>query len=163
MAFYVFCDDNCKYEGMTRAQILEAIQHAIENGSVADPVDAVISRLKETNAGGSVQMWTGTEAEFNAIDPAPQYTLGVVRIGADGVLYLCTDDNTLDNVQPHAERHAMHGEDAITPAMIGALSTEGGEMGDFLTVRGLKLTEGIDYGDELPEAGNAGRIFFKKV
>ncbi len=27
----------------------------------------------------------------------------------------------------------------------------------------LMFTEGVHYGDELPDAGNVGRIFFKKV
>jgi hypothetical protein len=40
----------------------------------------------------------------------------------------------------------------------GALSTDGGTLTGI-----LKLTEGVHYGDTLPEPGNPGRIFFKRV
>lgn len=38
-----------------------------------------------------------------------------------------------------------------------------GDSSGFLTVGGLKLTAGVDYGTALPAAGNAGRLFFRKV
>lgn len=94
--FYVLCDDDCRYEGMTAEQILTAIQEAVTQGYVSDPDGAVISKIKEVRAGGSTQIWVGTEAEFNALSPAPTYGTSLVRVGADGVLYLCSDDSSLD-------------------------------------------------------------------
>lgn len=94
--YYVLCDDDCKYEGMTAEQILNAIQQALEQGYVSDPDGAVFSKIKEIKAGASVQMWVGTETEFNALSPAPTYGTSLVRVGADGVLYLCSDDSSLD-------------------------------------------------------------------
>lgn len=44
-----------------------------------------------------------------------------------------------------------------------ALPKAGGTMTGYLTTKGLKLTSGTDYGTSLPAAGNAGRVFFKKV
>lgn len=44
-----------------------------------------------------------------------------------------------------------------------ALPKSGGTMTGYLTTKGLKLTSGTDYGTSLPAAGNAGRVFFKKV
>lgn len=96
--YYVLCDDDCRYEGMTKEEILAAIEQALEQGYVSDPDGAVFSKIKEIRAGESVQMWVGTEAEFNALSPAPAYGTSLVRVGADGVLYLCSDDSSLDFV-----------------------------------------------------------------
>lgn len=43
------------------------------------------------------------------------------------------------------------------------LSLSGGMLTGSLGVSGLTLTSEIDYGDTLPEAGNVGRIFFKRL
>lgn len=92
--FYVICSDDCLFEGMTKEQILTAIQQAVTNGYVSDPDAAVIGKIKEINKGGAAQVWVGTEAEYNAINPGA--ISGIVRIGADGKMYFCTDDSTLE-------------------------------------------------------------------
>lgn len=94
--FYVLCDDDCRYEGMTKEEILTAIEQALEQGYVSDPDGAIFSKIKEVKAGSSVQMWVGTEAEYNAISPIPAKTASLVRVGDDGVLYICTDDSSLN-------------------------------------------------------------------
>lgn len=43
------------------------------------------------------------------------------------------------------------------------LPISGGAMTGMLKTHGLMLTSGVDYGDSLPSAGQAGRIFFKRV
>lgn len=43
------------------------------------------------------------------------------------------------------------------------IPTSGGTMTGNLGVKGLTLTNGVDYGAELPSAGTPGRLFFKKV
>ena len=43
------------------------------------------------------------------------------------------------------------------------LPLSGGTLTDTLRVSGLILTNGVDYGDDLPEAGTVGRVFFKKL
>ena len=100
---YAICDDSCKFETMTKEQILTAIQQAVAQGYVSDPDGAVISKIKEVRAGGSTQIWVGTEAEFNAISPAPTVGKSLVRVGADGVLYLCSDDSSLDFINTIAQ------------------------------------------------------------
>lgn len=50
-----------------------------------------------------------------------------------------------------------------TATQVGALPTSGGTMTGTVTLKGIKLTSGVDYGTTLPSAGTAGRIFFKKV
>lgn len=98
--FYVVCDDDCRYEGMTREQILTAIQQAVEKGYVSDPDSAVFSKVKELRTGTSTSLWIGTEAQFNGLNIAPTVAKTVVRVGTDGVLYLCTDDTSIPDVMP---------------------------------------------------------------
>lgn len=96
--FYVVCDDDCRYEGMTREQILTAIEQAVEQGYVSDPDSAVFSQIKELREGASARLWIGTEAQFNELGLAPTIAKTVVRVGTDGVLYLCTDDTSLPDL-----------------------------------------------------------------
>lgn len=100
--FYVLCDDNCRHESMTKEQILSAIQSAIENGSVQGTNAVAFSKFKEICSGATKQIWVGTEAQFNALEIPPETTVSAVRIGNDGVLYLCTDDSTLGAPYEHA-------------------------------------------------------------
>ena len=65
--YFCFCSSNCKYETMTKEQILAAIAQAAESGMVYDADAAVISKVKESNAGGSLTFWLGTQAQYNAI------------------------------------------------------------------------------------------------
>lgn len=64
--FWVFCDKNCKYEGMTKEQIITAIAEA--TGKTPTNIDdAFITKIKEQNKGGVLKFWRGTTAEYNAI------------------------------------------------------------------------------------------------
>ena len=99
--YYVRCDDDCLYEGMTKEQILTAIEQAVETGAVTDPDGAVISKIKEIRANSAVQIWKGTQAQFNALSPAPTVGNTFVRVGTDGVLYICTDDEQMDALLGH--------------------------------------------------------------
>ena len=51
----------------------------------------------------------------------------------------------------------------VTASQLGAIHKTGGAMVGDLTVNGLILTEGKDYGTELPENGTEGQLFFLKV
>ena len=50
-----------------------------------------------------------------------------------------------------------------TASEVGALPISGGAMEGTLTVRGIILTEGIDYGSGDPSGGVVGQLYFKKV
>lgn len=101
--YYCYCDSNCKFETMTKEQILAAIEQAArwdtgvrmvdsdtdkryalyvsdgklmmresdgsEQGSGLDfDADAAfITKVKETNAGGFITFWVGTQAQYHAI------------------------------------------------------------------------------------------------
>ena len=126
--FYVLCDDDCRYEGMTREQILTAIQEAVAQGYVSDPDNAVFSKIKDIHASAAIQIWVGTEAEFNALSPSPTVGKAVVRMGADGVMYICKDDSTLDVFTEWAYRfetidkhmNNKNNPHGVTAAQVGA-------------------------------------------
>lgn len=99
--YYVLCDDDCRHEGMNREQIIAAIEQALEQGFVSDPDEAVISKLREIRSNGAVQLWVGSEQEFNALSPAPDISRAFVRIGKNGVVYLCPDDDSAKAFEKH--------------------------------------------------------------
>jgi hypothetical protein len=51
----------------------------------------------------------------------------------------------------------------VTAEQVGALPITGGVMENTLTVNGIVLTEGIDYGSGDPGGGVLGQLYFKKV
>lgn len=85
--FYVLGDDNCKYEGMSKEQIIATIQEAISTGTVSDVDAGFITKIKETNKNKALQFWIGTQAEFNALDTKPQNTFCIF-----------TDDINIDDI-----------------------------------------------------------------
>lgn len=95
--FYVVCDDDCRFESMTKEQILTAIQESLEQGFVSDPDGAVISKIKEIGSDDSLQIWKGTEAEFNALGIKSERV--TLRVNGDGVIYICEDDTTIPTME----------------------------------------------------------------
>ena len=65
--YYCYCDSNCKYETLTKEQILTAIQQAVEGQQIIDPNGGVISKVKELHTGDHVTFWVGSRAEYNAL------------------------------------------------------------------------------------------------
>lgn len=64
--YFVLCKNNCKYEGMTKEQIIAAIAEA--TGATPTNIDdAFITKIKDQNKGGVIKVWRGTTAEYNAI------------------------------------------------------------------------------------------------
>ena len=104
-----FCDDNCKFLVYTREEVLSLLQQAINDGSLQniDPEYAAIKKIVDSNGGDNITFWTGTEAEFNALDPKPAISYFIPRRGSDGTIYICLDDshiNSLPTTEMTAER-----------------------------------------------------------
>lgn len=75
---YVICDDGCKFEAMTKEEILAAIAEATGK-TLLDVDGAFITMIKEQNAGNAVKVWVGTQDEYNALqdkDPNTLYFYG---------------------------------------------------------------------------------------
>lgn len=86
--YYVLCDDNCRFEAMTKEQILAAITQAVEHGEVHDIDAGFITKIKEQNAGRKLKFWVGTQAEYNAIE-TPE----------TNVMYMITDPTLEEDLQ----------------------------------------------------------------
>ena len=99
MPFYALSGtDHCKRETYTAEEVLSILQQMIEAGSIQgiDPTKSpVVALIRESNADYNISLWVGSEAEFNALSPAPTAGLVMGRLDANGKLYFCTDDTTL--------------------------------------------------------------------
>lgn len=89
-SLHVYLLDEAKnqHEGMTKEQIVTAIENMETTGSVGDVDAGFISKVLELNKHGKLRFWVGTMAEFNALEAKE-----------DDTLYLYTDDPTLDEIE----------------------------------------------------------------
>lgn len=86
--YYVISDDNCKFESMTKEQILAAITQAVESHTISDVDTGFVTLLKENNRGTGLSLWFGTQAEYNAIETKMPDTI-----------YFITDASRLDDME----------------------------------------------------------------
>ncbi len=86
--YHVIADDNCKFESMTKEQILAAIEQAIETGEISDVDAGFITKVKEMNRNGYLKFWIGTTAQYNAI-----------QTKETNVLYILTDDTEFEDIE----------------------------------------------------------------
>lgn len=63
---YVICDNNCKYEGLTKEQILTAIAQAVEKGTITDVDTGFITTVKTINGTG-LKFFVGEQHEYEAL------------------------------------------------------------------------------------------------
>lgn len=92
--YYVICDDNCKFESMTKEQIIAAIASA--TGKTPTSIDdAFITKIKEQNRNIPLKFWIGTQAEYNAIEN-PE----------DNTFYIFTDGDELVSIKQLAQETA---------------------------------------------------------
>lgn len=90
--YYVISDDNCRFPGMTREQIIAAIAEA--TGNVPEHVDdAFITKIKELNANKQLKFWIGTTAQYVAIEEKEE-----------NVLYILTDEAWGDDMEAEITR-----------------------------------------------------------
>lgn len=82
------------------------------------------------------KMWQGVLEKLNYYTPVEDF-----------------NNHTSDNKNPHS----------VTAQQAGALPITGGTMEGTLTVHGIVLTEGVDYGTGDPTGGVEGQLYFKKV
>ena len=63
---YVLCGQNCKYESMTKEQILAAIVQAVNEGTIGNVDTGFITTIK-TITGTPLSFFVGTQAEYDAL------------------------------------------------------------------------------------------------
>ena len=91
---FVFCGDDCKSEGMTKQQILTAIEQAISTGKITDVDTGFVTTIKEKNHLVGLSFWVGTQAEYNALPEK-----------ANNCFYIITDDTSFADVVAVVEQH----------------------------------------------------------
>lgn len=86
--YYVIADDNCKFESMTKEQILAAITQAVEGHSISDVDTGFVTTIKERNKNIGLKFWIGTTAEYNAIAQKEE-----------NCFYILSDDTELEDIE----------------------------------------------------------------
>lgn len=71
---YVLCDQNCKYEGMTKEQILTAITQAVNEGTISNIDTGFVQTVKTIN-GHALKLFVGTQAEYDELTAAQKENL----------------------------------------------------------------------------------------
>lgn len=140
--YYCVCDSNCRFETMTKEQILTAIAQAVADGKVSNVDAGFITKVKETNGGNYVTFWVGSQAEYNAL-PEIQ----------NNCLYIISDETTKRDI----ERLIAN----VKETADGALQTAGGTMTGALKTNGIILTYGVDYGTQPPASAVEGKLFIQ--
>lgn len=82
--YYVICEDNCKFESMTKEQILAAIEQAVSEGEIKDVDTGFVTKLQELNKKGALKFWVGTAAEFNALADQEEDVFYIVTDSTEG-------------------------------------------------------------------------------
>ena len=92
------CGANCKYPVYTQQQIISILQQLLENGSldgVNPDIQTSAEYVLEQQNKRNLSFWLGTESQYNSLSPVPRVSLIMARIDENGMMYLCTDDSTL--------------------------------------------------------------------
>ena len=84
---YLLCDANCRWEGMTKEQILTAIAQAVETGEVRDIDTGFIQTIKTIN-GVPLQFFVGEQAIYDGLTDEQKKNLFAI----------ITDDKTKDGI-----------------------------------------------------------------
>lgn len=85
--YYVICENNCKFESMTKEQIYTAIEQAVTTGTITNVDTGFVSRIKEKNKGAKLAFWVGSNAEYNALTEKD-----------NNCFYILTDDPTAETL-----------------------------------------------------------------
>lgn len=84
---YVFCDANCKWEGMTKEQILTAIMQAVNEGTISN-IDSGFVQTIKTITGTPLKFFVGTQYAYNALNEEEK----------ENLFAIITDDGTKDGL-----------------------------------------------------------------
>lgn len=74
---YVICDQNCKFEGMTKEQILTAITQAVNEGTIGDIDTGFVTTIKTIN-GTALKFFVGDQATYDELTDAEKINLFAV-------------------------------------------------------------------------------------
>ena len=84
---YVICDQNCKFEGMTKEQIYAAIMQAVNGGTIGDIDAGFITTIKTIN-GLPLKFFVGEQAAYDALSDEEK----------ENLFALITNDTTKEGI-----------------------------------------------------------------
>lgn len=85
--YYALCDSNCKFETMSKEQILTAITQAVNEGTIGDIDTGFITTIKTIN-GTPLKFFVGTQSEYGLLTEAERKDLFAI----------ITNDTTRDGI-----------------------------------------------------------------
>lgn len=112
--YYVFCDSNCKYESMTKEQIIAAISQAVNEGKIGNIDTGFVTTIK-TISGTPLKFFVGTQSEYELLSDSQKVNLFAI----------ITNDTTKESLLAALE--GLRGE-------VTALTERSQGFGDFSTV-----------------------------
>ena len=93
---YVICDQNCKFEGMTKEQIYAAIVQAVNEGTISNIDTGFITTLKTIN-GVPIRFFVGERTEYDALSDEEKKNLFAIITNEDTAAQLVEFVNNLEN------------------------------------------------------------------
>lgn len=85
--YYVLCEQNCKFEGMTKEQILTAITQAVKDGTVGDIDTGFVTTIKTIN-NKPLKFFVGTQSEYEALSASER----------ESAFAIITDDSAKEGI-----------------------------------------------------------------
>lgn len=143
--FYCMCGNNCKYETMTKEQILAAIVQAVETGTIMDVDTGFVTRLKEQNSGTYISFWIGTKEQYNRLTNKDK-----------NCLYIISDDTTTEDLRKMIEDLQKDVQDAAARA---AQSAPWG----LVTMKNVRISSMEDLDELLNSAVESMEVHSVKV
>ena len=125
--YFVFDSDNCKFEGMTKEQIIAAIVEAT-GVSPSSIDDAFITKIKELNKNQNLKFWIGTTAEYNALE---EYE--------PNCFYIFSDSDELSEIEQFAKEAAEEKANEVCAELQSDITT----IQNTLALKGAVLCEDI--------------------
>lgn len=151
-----------------RIEAGETVNLTLENGTQGQyRNDLVVCRYTKEASGvekAELAVIKGTPATSNPEDPS--YTAGDIQGGdllAEMPLYRIPLDGITVGTPVQLFTLLKTGLERETEISQAMLPKTGGTVTGPLIIQGMLKLTSTNYGDTLPAAGNAGRIFFKKV
>lgn len=96
--YYVICEQGCRFESMTKEQILAAITQAVEEGKIGDIDTGFVSKVKTINE-RTLRFFCGTQSEYDALsEDDKKNTLAVI-----------TNETLVDDIVAEIKRQLSSG------------------------------------------------------
>lgn len=130
--YYVICELGCRFESMTKEQIITAIMQAVNEGTIGNIDAGFITTIKTIND-KAVRFFYGTQAEYNALEDK------------ENLFAVITDDTTVE---------------AFNKAIEELQKTVADHSRKLIEIAPYSLVQPDENGDFPLEIGKTYKVFF---